>query len=147
MSDAATTEYLMKITKPECFGPGKWDDMHVLGLNAKTYAKKIAFIQYVELIFDNIRCVTCRSDALGYLSSHPITDYFDIIVDGEDVGIFYWTVDCHNWVNRKLGKPEIPTALAYDFYAYPEKYSCTEGCGEDKPMPPKKPVMTGFAAF
>lgn len=127
-------KYLEKITHPECFGPGKWDDLHILGLDANTYAKKMAYIHNVELIINSMRCIACRQDALIYLQKNPLTDYWGLVVKGEDVGMFYWSVDFHNWVNRKLGKIEVPRDVAYQFYKHPEEFVCKDGCGENSSL-------------
>jgi hypothetical protein len=130
MSEPLTQPYLDKIKDPKVFGPGTWNNLHIQGRDANTYAKKLAYIRTVELVLQSLWCGTCREDSLAYLKEHPLTLYWNIIVDGEDVGMFYWSVDFHNWVNRKLGKPQVPRDIAYRFYRYPDEALCTEGCGE-----------------
>lgn len=122
-------KYLERISVPEHFGPGKWDDMHLLGFHARTYEKKMQFIYHVELVIKNLRCQECRDDSLSYMKSHPITSYWNKFYNGEDIGFFLWSVDFHNYVNRKLGKPEVPTEVAYRLYKYPDEFICKEGCG------------------
>ena len=133
MSDLSENveKYLLKINQPEVFGPGTWRSLHVLGLDANTYAKKMQYIHTVELILSTTPCLEpCRKDILEYLQKNPLTRYWNIIENGEDVGMFYWSIDCHNWVNRKLNKLEVPRDIAYQFYKYPEKFVCKEGCNE-----------------
>lgn len=133
---AAIETYLLKINQPVSFGPGIWFTLHLLALDANTYAKKMAFIHIVELIFNSLPCETCRQDALGYLQKHPLTEYWGLMRQEEDIGMFYWTVDCHNWVNRKLNKLEVSRDQAYQFYKNPNSFVCTEECGkEDKVIP------------
>jgi hypothetical protein len=151
MSDLSpeAEKYILKINHPESFGPGTWRTLHVLALDANTYAKKMQYIHIVELILSSIPCLDpCREDALAYLQKNPLTKYWNLTANGEDVGMFYWSVDFHNWVNRKIGKPEIPRNIAYQFYKYPEKFVCKEGCDEktsSKQVDTKK--RRGFLPF
>lgn len=126
------SKYLTKINEPECFGPGKWDDMHLLSINAITYKEKMDFIRYIRLILSNLRCSSCRDDSLGYLKEHPITDYWDRVYKGERIGFFLWTVDFHNWVNKKIAKPTIKIETAYELYKYPLKEICEGDCDKAK---------------
>ena len=138
MSDNPSVEkYLQKINQPDVFGQGTWRTLHVLGLDANTYAKKMTYIHTVELILSSIPCHDpCRKDSLEYLQQNPLTNYWGLVAKGEDIGMFYWSVDFHNWVNRKLNKPEVPRDVAYRFYKYPGEFVCKEGCG-DKTSPPE----------
>lgn len=125
-------EYLLKISNPVCFGPGVWVTIHTLALHAKTYQQKMDFIRNVEIILSNLRCLECRQKSLKYLQQHPISYYWQVIINNEDLGMFCWSVDFHNWKNRQLGKPEVPFEVAYRFYKYPDEFVCREDCGQKK---------------
>lgn len=137
-----TEKYLHKINQPEIFGPGIWRTLHLLALDANDYGKKTQFIHNVEYILKEIPCLKpCREDSLAYLQNNPITKYWNIVDEGKDLGMFYWTVDFHNYVNRKLEKPEIPRDLAYQFYIHPDKFVCQDGnCGDNTTKKIKKKV-------
>ena len=51
---------------------------------------------------DSIGCGNCKAGLLQYLASEPFPHDAD-----PDVKL-RWGFDFHNWVNRKLGKPEFP---------------------------------------
>lgn len=119
--------YLNRITIPEIFGPGKWEDLHLYAFHARSHDQKIHYIRYVEIILTNIRCQECRQHALKYLKKHPLTDRWS-----DKMGMFYWSVDFHNWVNKRLGKPQVPRDVAYNHFKYLQETICTEGCGGKK---------------
>ena len=130
MSSADVEKYLQKITQPACFGPGEWYCLYLLALDANNYTKKMQYIHNVEVILKGTLCEECKRDSLKYLQEHPLTKYWGLIVNGEDIGMFYWSVDFHNWVNEKLGKPKISRNIAYQFYKNPGDFICKEGCGD-----------------
>ena len=138
-------KFLTQISLPEKFGPGTWSVLTLLALDANTYAKKMHYIHIVELIFSKIPCLNpCRRDALSYLKDHPLSSYWDRRYNGEDVGMFMWLVDCHNWVNRKLDKPEVPFEIAYHFWKNQDNFVCTEGCDEKELPSPKEIKQNGM---
>ena len=134
--------FLKQIKNPEKFGPGTWNVLTIMALDANTYAKKMHFIHTLELILYKIPCLDpCRKDATAYFRSHPPSAYWEIRLNGEDIGMFYYMVDFHNWVNRKLGKPQVSREKALQYYRNQDDYVCQEGCGEDEPEePPQEPI-------
>lgn len=143
MSETDLEKFLLKINQPQNFGPGYWRLIHVIALDANTYMKKMQFIQLIQTIFNSIPCLDpCRHDALDYLNKHPLTEYWNIVVNGEDIGMFYWSVDCHNWVNRKLGKPYVPREVAYRFYKHPDDFVCQEDCHDNFSSRVTSPLTT-----
>lgn len=123
---AMSKYHVENIINPEIVGPGQWFVMHLLGAEVKSEADLTNYKRTIEIILNGIKCNECHSDAIKYYKNKPIDDY-------RGVGIFYWSVDFHNYVNMKLGKPIVPRNVAYDwFHRRTEETVCTKKCGETK---------------
>lgn len=53
---------------------------------------------YYKNFLSNVNCDTCRNDYLRLINQNPIRP-------GSKSELFMWTIDIHNAVNQKLGKP------------------------------------------
>lgn len=94
------------ITNPEKFGPGTWWTMHTLAYKADNYVDNAAVANNIKYIIDNLPCIDpCRKHAQAYWNQDPATNYLT-----QSKGVFWWTVDFHNAVNKRLNKenPERP---------------------------------------
>jgi hypothetical protein len=98
---------------------GIWFVIHLMAVYATTPEKKLAFVDMMHQISRNLKCEKCRSHALDYIQKYPIQEYFDDIIDdyGRDVGIFKWSWDFHNAVNKRLKKPGLEWEIAYKLYS------------------------------
>jgi hypothetical protein len=88
--------------------------MHItaLGYPSKpTYGQKRAAKEFYESLAFLIPCPICREHYAEYLKQMPISPSLD---NRED--LFRWTVDVHNEVNKKLGKPRFTEAESIAFY-------------------------------
>ena len=90
---------------PQVWGPIFWMTIHVvaLGYSEKpTYAEKRSAKEFFESLRNLLPCPVCREHYAEHLKVVPITPSLDSRQD-----LFKWTVDLHNSVNVKLGKPTI----------------------------------------
>lgn len=82
-------------------GPGLWRGKHLSAKRANKNAMlKQAFIEDIEYLCDNFFCDYCKTHFIAYLAVNHPSKYLLL----ED-GMFKWSVDFHNSVNERLGKP------------------------------------------
>ena len=101
---------------PEKFGPGVWTMFH-----GHAFEKSPFFPEMVKATAKMFWCPEkCKPHFIQYLKNYPIpqspSKWFD------------WTVDFHNDVNERIGKPIVSRQQAYEMYANPE--SCAS-CSRD----------------
>lgn len=70
-------------------------------------------ITMLKVFYVAIPCDTCSNHYLEYLQEHPVEDYFE----HASQKLFNWSVDLHNSVNRKIGKPEMSYEDAFLFWS------------------------------
>ena len=83
----------MKIP-PSKWGPHFWMTLHIACLGCQD-AKVLA--DFVEGYKEIIPCLSCREHFEQVLVENPVP---------EADNLFKWSVDVHNIVNKRLGKPE-----------------------------------------
>lgn len=84
----------MKIP-PSKWGPHFWMTLHIACLGCQD-AKVLS--DFVEGYKEIIPCLSCREHFEQVLVDNPVPEADDL---------FRWSVDVHNIVNRRLGKPEV----------------------------------------
>ncbi len=110
------------------FGPGIWYVIHVEAIEASTTELIKSFLTNIELIVDQFPCQMCRFHAKEYLTKFPPRD-MDIYVNKneESIGMFFWSWNFHNAVNRRLNKPHMSYRHAHDIYR-PQKHRGCQQC-------------------
>lgn len=117
------------------FGPGHWDYMHRCAANADNDVRKKFIIDMLDMQCISFGCETCRKDFMHLWVneySHNLAEYWNRYykMKGKiyDVGMLLLTVDLHNEVNKKLGKPcmDYDTAINKYFFEACEDYVCTD---------------------
>jgi hypothetical protein len=84
----------MKIP-PSKWGPHFWMTLHIACLGCQD-AKVLA--DFVEGYKEIIPCLSCREHFEQVLVENPVPEADDL---------FKWSVNVHNIVNKRLGKPEV----------------------------------------
>ena len=83
----------MKIP-PSKWGPHFWMTLHIACLGCQDAKVLVDFVEgYKEII----PCLSCREHFEQVLIENPVPEADDL---------FKWSVDVHNIVNKRLGKPE-----------------------------------------
>jgi hypothetical protein len=83
----------MKIP-PSKWGPHFWMTLHIACLGCQDSKVLMDFVEgYKEII----PCLSCRDHFEQVLVDNPVPEADDL---------FKWSVDVHNIVNKRLGKPE-----------------------------------------
>ena len=100
-------------------GPGLWRSIHTTGAWAETIERHIFFCQWVRLQIASLPCEECTDDSNYYMSFFP---------PEEADHPFVWTWAFHNYVNHKLGKPEMLYEEARDMYIG-NQVKCAKFCG------------------
>jgi hypothetical protein len=116
-------------TNPKYIGPGMWVAIHTLAKGATTYEKKKAFVDYMNGLRLSFPCSVCRKHLNTYLDTHSFDSYWKKIdpTTGEDVGLFVFSVEFHNAVNIRLGKPVMDIETAKALYS-PDNDVCALDC-------------------
>lgn len=80
---------------PSTWGPHFWSTLHIACLGCQDYK---ALAEFVEGYVYIIPCLSCRQHFEQVLVENPVPETGDF---------FQWSVDVHNIVNKRLGKPEV----------------------------------------
>lgn len=104
------------------WGPSFWTTLHIIAYQTKKNIN--GFIPLVKQIVEKLPCESCVKDGLIYIKNHPLKK-IALLPNGDDISPFVWMCDFHNYVNRKLNKPEITWTDAYERF---HNQSC-DHCG------------------
>jgi hypothetical protein len=117
------------------YGPGIWFVLHLQAAYAETDELKRAFIQNVKTLGQHFPCEQCRPHFAAYIQTHPIETYVN-----KPRGLFQWTWEFHDSVNKRLGKPTMEFEEAWSQFRS-KTAVCTDDCGETS----EKPATTSKA--
>ena len=102
---------------PSVFGPGVWLMIHVLAIDSVNELAIDFFIEWMEKIIYRLSCKICVKHAHDYLMANPPEEYRNIINDDNvPCGMFLWSWEFHNSVNKRLGKEIVSYSDAYKLY-------------------------------
>lgn len=87
--------------KPDKWGPYFWGALHLTALGCPDAQVIRTFVECYKTV---LPCIACREHFTRVLEENPVPTTEDRMV------IFAWSVDVHNLVNERLGKP----ILSYD---------------------------------
>jgi hypothetical protein len=79
--------------KPEIWGPALWGAIHMACLTGTATA------EFMNAIADVIPCPSCGTHFSQLLMEFPFPD------GGDASTLFQWSVNVHNKVNARIGKP------------------------------------------
>ena len=97
---------------------GIWFTLHTYSIVCNTYALKQSFVILVNALLNNFKCLECQSHFKQFIDTHPISHYFNVTdVKGRDSGLFKWTWECHNEVNKRLHQYQPSFEEAYAVYS------------------------------
>lgn len=94
---------------PNMWGPAAWHFIHAVALefpNNPSDAKKLHYATFFNNLPHILPCQLCGVHLSENLRKMPPP------LDSPK-GMFQWTADLHNKVNRQIGKPEIDYLQAY----------------------------------
>ncbi len=97
-------------------GPGLWHILHRMAFNANNQHNKSLFQEFLLVFQQALTCQVCLLEFTTFLQHHPLANYDNILYENYDIGYFKWSVDLHNHVNIKLGKPLVSLTAAYKYY-------------------------------
>jgi hypothetical protein len=92
----------MKRNRPkQHWGAGLWAFIHTISVidHQENVETNKAMIEKLRAILFVLPCPKCKGLYLQYLTK------LDLIDIRAPIALFYWSVDLHNAVNAKLGKP------------------------------------------
>lgn len=100
---------------PKKFGPYYWGTLHLACLYSSNPGATKAL---VESYLGTLPCPACRIHFSQVLQELPFP------TDGTRSDIFMWSVKVHNYVNVRLGKPQVSFEEALEIWS--------SGCEEDE---------------
>jgi len=92
-------------------GRGIWYTIHLLAFHANTDLLKNAFIITIGQLADHFGCETCKVHFKKFITDVPIKPFLP-----QEYGVFKWTVELHNAINKKLNKPVVKYEDALSSY-------------------------------
>ncbi len=97
----------MREIDPMIFGPGTWIATHVLALVSDQNEDYAFYSLYIYRMVHALPCGQCRKHGVRYIDKYPVP---------KSGSMFNWSIDFHNAVNKRLGKPEMSIEQAKTRY-------------------------------
>ena len=96
--------------KPAIWGPELWKYLHIISLNYPenpTYMDINNYNEFYKYLAFTIPCDNCKHHYKKYITNNPpnLTSKNDLVV---------WTIEFHNSVNKRIGKPTYTIDEAMD---------------------------------
>jgi len=114
-------------SNPKHIGPGYWCNWHSTSLIANDEEKKSVVAKAIVMAIKVFPCVDpCRKDFINYIKKNPLLPA--VKNENDSLSLFKWTVDAHNYVNKKLGKRVLNWEEAKNAWEGGEGM-CFENCG------------------
>lgn len=125
MQDADNPFVMPGVVGPHCWGPPQWTALHQILRGYRPSAKtKAGLRRMLSGLGDLIPCHHCEEHFKAMVKANPPKD-----ASREDV--YKWSVDIHNIVNKRLGKP----VLSYAQVAQLLTEQCANGKSGGVPPP------------
>lgn len=122
---------ISRFSDPTIIGPGIWFEMHTEAVQCINDQRKKAFVVRINNLCDRFRCIKCKVHFKKFIMTHPFEDYWSIFDrKGRDIGFYKWTWECHNNVNKFLGKTIVDLEESYEYYISESAGVCVD-CGHD----------------
>lgn len=99
----------------EKIGPVLWKNIHENAGKCKTPEQKKKFIEYLFFLCQNFPCNVCKPHFTHYLKEN---------CPSKNTDLFFWSVEFHNNVNKRLGKPQMDIIDACKMYKYKPTMLC-----------------------
>lgn len=107
----------MDTRDPEVFGPAFWFTLHNGSIRYPEEASPIVLEKMKGFILGlpyMVPCENCQSHAISYIEKHY--DELSEVCKGQK-NLFKFFFDFHNYVNKRLGKPEMSFENAWQLYS------------------------------
>src|SRR4029078_5522149 len=104
---------MYNFSDPRRIGPGAWHFMHGMAFDVEGDAQQTQWaIQRIERFCDFFKCGECKGHCKEYMAQNPPIRSVNL-----PYGLFYWTVEFRNAVNRRLNKPTYDPKVMFDIFA------------------------------
>lgn len=110
--------YTINQKTPVFWGKVYWDFLHTMAAKypvAPDYSERCAMTQFLSILPRLIPCKMCRDHIVEYLNVNS-GDLLRAVSSREALFQFFWTF--HNYVNKRLSKPQISLEVAKQMYGY-----------------------------
>jgi hypothetical protein len=113
-------------SSPAKFGSGTWFSIHTLAaiadsrvnFSSRNTSSQKEFCQMIRHLISRFPYSKCRNNALLYISEHPPELYIGRVDEnGISIGMFLWSWEFHNCVNRRLKKCEVHWKTAKSLFS------------------------------
>lgn len=126
----ATAQSFRDIHDPDYVGAGLWISIH----KATLFLTEDEFIRYVRQLQKNFPCAHCKEHFGRYLQDKPPEKYKTIKIEHKgkvmELGMFLWSWEFHNAVNKRLNKPIMSWDTACQLFI--EADDCSKSCAVSK---------------
>ena len=109
-------DYRGVTTDPKIWGPALWFSLHNGAAHAPLEIPenlRVVYWSFLQSLPFWLPCITCTKHALEFIEKHA--DIKNSITRSRE-NLFSFTVDFHNYVNAKTGKPQMSYEDAYNMY-------------------------------
>ena len=99
---------------PACWGPGAWSLFHSIAFTfpkEPTEAERDAAISFFKSLRLLLPCSKCKREYGAFLENNPVEPH-----TLSSHALARWTVNAHNHVNLKMGKPEMAMQDVVNLY-------------------------------
>jgi hypothetical protein len=106
---------MVRLRPKEHWGKYLWGFLHTISIcdfdsSETNFRIQEPIKNNIKMLTDSIPCNSCKDHFIKKLSSIDILD-----LNKSNV-LFYWTVDLHNEINKKIGKKEISYSEAINIW-------------------------------
>lgn len=117
---------LYDFSDPRKIGNGSWFMMHSASVDAETRDEKLFVCKMIRGFCDRFKCGDCKGHCKEYVDKNPPEDS----INSTD-GLFFWTVEFRNAVQRRLGAPLYSPNIMYDIFHDVDFMVCREDCNKN----------------
>lgn len=122
---------------------GIWFMLHTMAEAAATKPLMEAYAHTFRNVCSRMGC-SCENHCIEMLESNPPEKYFHIVdEDRVPIGCLYHSIDCHNMVNKRLGKPELLRSDVVAVYRPKVFAPCTDKSKSTSVTTIANPVVPG----
>lgn len=115
-----------KLHNPNYIGPGSWFTIHSMAACISDENEKKCVIKVIRHLQKSFPCGDCRGHFGTYLDKNPP----EMTLGGSLDSLFVWTVNFHNAVNYRLGKPQVSVEEARKIF-YEDSEFCMKDCTKE----------------
>lgn len=113
---------------------GIWFCIHLFAIVSITPELISSYMTYIQTLAESFKCNKCKKHFIYYITNNPMNKYANMTDStGRNIGMFYWSWEFHNAVNKYLGKYQPTFEEAFNYFIEGNSGICTH-CTEGAPF-------------